>query len=395
VRPTDIERGSDVPIDEAGLYRIAVHVDSAHADLTLPSEVPVATLIPAVLDLMPCRSGPEPLRPYRLAEPGRAALDGGKTLSQQGIRDGCTLLLTRAETQVPQVVFDDPAEEVAAAVRTIARPWGPAERRLTAALSASGLAGAAGFVAIPGGPGAPNVLMAVAAAGAVALMAVPPCGCTRVVRMILCCLAGLALLSAVAGMAVAATGIAPARAGAAGVVAGVGMIRAADRVAAVVTGLSHRAASQAARAHELLTGVVAAATALVFLGAATVVAAAPSTGAPQLVGAVFACTAGAAVALRARSHADGVQMASLIAGGTATLAIGLLGAAHHPTGQWPAALAGALGAAALGLGFADPIEPPLIRRGAEVLEALTLGALVPLACWLCGVYGAARGLSLG
>lgn len=384
-----------MPSEDSGLCRVAIHAGTTHADLTLPSDVPVAALIPAVLDLIPRQEGPESLRPYRLAVPGRPALDGGKTLSQQGIRDGSTLLLNHAECPAPRVVFDDPAEQVAAAVQTIACPWTPAARRLSAALSASGLAGAAGFVAIPGGPGAPSALMAVAAAGAVALMTVPACGCTGLVRTVVCCLAGLAVLSAIAGMALAATGIAPSRVGAAAVVAGVGMIRIAGRVAAGVTGLSHRAASQVARAHDLLTGLVTAATAVVVLGAATVVAGAGSTGAPQLVCAVFAATAGMAVALRARSHADAVQIASLIAGGVTTLAIGLLGVASKTTGQWPAALAVVLVAASLGLGFADPSELPLIRRGAEVVEGLALGSLVPLACWLCGWYGAARGLSLG
>lgn len=383
-----------MPIPDSGLYRVAVHADAAHADLALPSEVPVAALIASVLDLIPHPMSPDSLRPYRLSEPGRAALDSGKTLSQQGIRDGSTLVLIRSECPAPQVMFDDPAERVAAAVRTIECPWSPAARRLSAALTASGLAGVAGFVAIPGGPGAPNALLAVVAAGAVALMTVPPCGCAGLVRTVLCCLAGLAVLAAVAGMAVAVTGIAPVRVGAVAVVAGVGMIRVAGRVAAVVTGLSRREAPRVTTAHALLTGLVAAATALVILGAA-VVAGAPTVGAPRIVGAVFAAAAGAAVALRARSHTDGAQIASLIAGGAATVAIGLLHAACNATGHWPAALAVALIVAALGLGFAAPTELPLLRRGAEVVEGLMLGALVPLACWLCGLYSVARGLSLG
>lgn len=382
-----------MPIPDSGLYRVAVHADTAHADLTLPSGVPVATLIASVLDLIPHRTNPHSLRPYHLSEPGRAALDGGKTLSQQGIRDGSTLVLTHAECPAPQVMFDDPAEQAAATVRTIERPWSPVACRLSAALTASGLAGVAGFVAIPGGPGAPNALLAVAAAGAITLMTVPPSGCGGTVRTTLCCLAGLAVLGAVAGMAIAVTGIAPPRVGAVAVAAGVGLVRTAGRVAAAATGLFRRedsVPSRVSEAHDLLTGLVVAATALVALGAAVAIA-----GAPRLVGAVFAAIAGVALALRARSHTDGVQIASLLAGGTATLAIGLLGAASNTTGQWPAALAVVLVAAALGLGFAAPTGSPLVRRGAEVVEGLALGSLAPLACWLCGLYSLARGLSLG
>ncbi|WP_409427109.1 EsaB/YukD family protein [Mycobacterium sp. SMC-11] len=383
---------------DSGLRRVAVHADNAHADLTLPSGVPVATLIPAVVELMPHRASPDSLHPYRLSEPGRAALDSTKTLSQQGIRDGSTLVLTRAECPAPQVSFDDPAEQVAAAVRTIERPWNPAARRLGAALTASGLAGVAGFVAIPGGPGAPNALLAVAASGAVALMTVPPSGCSGLVRTTLCCLAGLAVLVAVAGMAVAVTGIELPRVGAAAVVAGVGMIRGAGRVAAAATGLFRRGQSlpsQVGETHDLLTGLVAAAGTLAALGAAAVVVGTPVAETHHLVGAMFAASAGLALALRARSHTDGMQIAALIAGGTATLGIGLLGAAGHTTAQWPAALAVVLVAAALGLGFAAPPTSPLIRRAAEVVEGLALGSLAPLACWLCGFYSAARGWNLG
>ncbi|WP_192830986.1 MULTISPECIES: EsaB/YukD family protein [unclassified Mycobacterium] len=383
---------------DSGLRRVAVHAANAHADLTLPSRVPVAVLIAAVLELMPCLASPDSLRPYRLFEPGRAALNGTKTLSQQGIRDGATLVLSHAECPAPQVSFDDPAEEVAAAVRNIERPWSPTACRLSAALAASGLAGVAGFVATPGGPGAPNALLAVAATGAVALMAVPPSGCNGLVRTTLCCLAGLAVLGAVAGMTVAVTGIALPRAGAAAVVAGVGMLRVAGRAAAAATGLFRRGQAvpaQVAETHHLVTGLVAATAASATLGAAAVVAGSPGAGAPRMVGAVFAATAGMALALRARSHTDGVQVAALIAGGTATLAVGLLAAASSTTAQWPAALAVMLVATALGLGFTAPTASPLIRRVAEVMEGLALGSLAPLACWVCGFYSLARGLSIG
>lgn len=128
VRPTKPKGERDVSIPDSGLYRVAVHADTAHADLTLPSGVPVAALIAAVLDLMPHRTSPDLLRPYRLSEPGGNALDGTKTLSQQGIRDGSTLVLTHAECRAPRVRFDDPAEQVAAAVRAMERPWSPAAR---------------------------------------------------------------------------------------------------------------------------------------------------------------------------------------------------------------------------------------------------------------------------
>jgi hypothetical protein len=37
---------------------------------------------------------------------------------------------------------------------------------------------------------------------------------------------------------------------------------------------------------------------------------------------------------------------------------------------------------------------PIGQRGIELLEYLALAAVLPLACWICGLYGAARGLNL-
>lgn len=369
-------------IADSGLRRVAVHAETGRADLALPAGMPVAALIASVVDLMPRRDGPPALRPYRLGLPGRAPLDPSKTLAQQGIRDGAVLVLTRAGDRVTEPRFDDPAEQMAATVREALSPWHPATRRLTAALAASGLAGVAGFVAVPGGPGAPNALLAVAAAGTVAAAAVPSSGCSGPVRATLCCLAGLAVAAAVVGMACAATGMSLQAAGAVGTAVAVGVVRMAGRIALV----SRRAAREA---HDLLTGLVAASAAAVVLGSLGVAA---GQAVPRPVGVAFAAVAGVALLLRARSHSDSRQIAALLAGGVTTIGTAVLTAGSGP---WPAAVALALAGVAIGAGFAAPPASPLARRAAEVLESLALGALVPLACWLCGVYGAARGLSLG
>jgi hypothetical protein len=72
-----------------------------------------------------------------------------------------------------------------------------------------------------------------------------------------------------------------------------------------------------------------------------------------------------AVALRAPVHGP------LLAAATATLAV-----------------------AAMYVGFAGPASSPLVRRSIDLLEFLAWLALVPLACWVCGLYGAARALHL-
>lgn len=392
---------------DSGLRRVAVYADTGHVDLALPATVPVALLVAAIVDLASGRDGTQPASgpagplppcPYRLAQPGRPPLDGSKTLGQQKICDGAVLVLTRADDVAPEPRFDDPAEQVAASARATAHPWRPAARRLTAALAASGLAGVAGFVAVPGGPGAPNVLLAMAAAGTVAAMAVPSSGCGGTTRAMLCCLAGLVILAAVAGTACAATGVSVQALGAVAAAGGLGLIRVAGRIAMLGAGSSQRpTASHAVAAHDLLCGMIAGATAAVVLGAAGVAAGEPVTGVPGPVGVAFVVAAGAALLLRARSHTDGAQIATLLAGGAAAMGIAVLSAAldEAPHRPWPAVVAVAASGIAVVLGFTAPIRSPLARRGAEVLESMALGALVPLACWLCGLYGAVRGLNLG
>lgn len=377
-------------ISDSGLRRVAVHADAVHADLALPAGVPVAALIASVVDLMPLRDNPAALRPYRLGRPGQAPLDGSKTLTQQGIRDGTVLILTRADTTTAEPRFDDQAEQLAAGVRAAARPWTPAARRLAAALAASGLAGVAGFTAVPGGPGTPNALLGVAATGTVAALTIPSSGCSPAVRATLQCLAALAVLSAVAVMASAVAGISLQAIGAATTAVAVGLIRVAGRVAVKIAG-------PAGAAHDLLIGLVAGSAAAAVLGAAGVAVGEPVAGVPRLVGVVFAATAGAALVLRARCHTDGRQIATLVAGGVGAVVIALLAAAVDaaPYRPWPAAVAVALAGTAVVAGFGAPADRPLVRRGAEIVESLALGALVPLACWVGGIYGAARGLSLG
>ena len=128
---------------------------------------------------------------------------------------------------------------------------------------------------------------------------------------------------------------------------------------------------------------------MVVLGAGGIALTAPVSGVPRLVGVAFTAAAGATLVLRARSHADARQITALLAGGVTTLGFAVLSAG---TGPWQAATAVLLGGVALATGFAAQADSPLARRAAEVLESLTLGALLPLACWVAGVYGAVRGL---
>jgi len=65
-------------------------------------------------------------------------------------------------------------------------------------------------------------------------------------------------------------------------------------------------------------------------------------------------------------------------------------------GAWIAALTAMLAAGAIYLGFVAPAISlsPVIHRSVEVLEWLALVAMVPLTCWICGLYSVGRGLNL-
>lgn len=395
-------RGSVVSYPNPGLCRVALHCGVARVDLSLPAGVPIAELLPSVVDLLAARGeGPpsaEAAAPYRLCRPGAGPLDGSKTLAQHAIRDGAVLLLIRTLDELPVPRFDDPAEQVSATVQTITRPWTPAAARCTAGVSGAALAAVAGFVAVPGGPGAPNVLLAATAATAAAVLAMH-LGETGPTLMALCCLAVLASAAALAAVLIP-VGL-PA-VGAVAAAAGIAVLQGATRLSIAFAGLAQRAApapadldDKAARAHQLLTGLVAAFAATASLGALGAVAGVHTSGSPRFGGVAVAAVTGAALLLRARSHTDRAQIAALVLGGITALSGSLIAAAATVSqySPWLAGSAGVLAGAALYLG-GRPLLSPVICRAVELLEYPVLLAVAPLACWLGGCYGAVRGLSL-
>jgi hypothetical protein len=397
-----------VSFPNPSLCRVSLHADAdagaIHVDLALPAGVPIGALIPSVVDILASRGGgqraAEIAASYRLSPPGAAALDSSKTLAQHAIRDGALLLLTRATAELPVPRFDDPAEQMSATVRAKARPWTPRATRLTSVLVAVGLAAMAGFVAVPGGPGAPNALLAATAAAAVSVLAIHLTGCGGPIMTAVCC---LAVLAAVAALAVVLTGVSPHVIGALAAAASIGLLQGAGRISIALAGLSQRpgppSAGQDDRtilAHDLLTGLVAAFSAAAALGVGGAAVGVHTGGAARFGGIALAAVTGAALLLRAGSHTDRSQIAALVVGGIAALSVSLATAAgtlpQHPL--WLGATAAALAGATVYLGFAAPVLSPVTRRGIELLEYLALAAVVPLACWICGCYGAARGLSL-
>jgi type VII secretion integral membrane protein EccD len=300
---------------------------------------------------------------------------------------------------------------LAAAVRY--RLFGDRISGLTLGAVASGFAALAGLLAVPGGPGASNALLAAMAAATTSTVTMRVTGCCTVVFTAFSCFAAVAAAAA----AVGAVTTAPLQAiGAMSAAISLGLLEASARVSIVLAGLSPRLASEptaaadklapaphclsakAIRAANWLTSLVVAFSTSAGLGAIGAAVGACSAGGPRLFGITFASITGGVLLLRACSHNDLTRSVPLVVSGTATLSATFVVAAtaYPPHTPWITAAAATLAAVALGLGWITPAMAisPVGQRSIELLEYLALAAIVPLACGICGLYNATRGLNL-
>ncbi|OBG94648.1 type VII secretion integral membrane protein EccD [Mycobacterium sp. E3251] len=271
---------------------------------------------------------------------------------------------------------------------------------------ATAFAAVAGFLAVPGAPGVCNVLLAATAATVTCVVAMRASGCGAVTLTAVSCVTTVVAVAALVGVMTAAP---PEALGAGAALVSLGLLGAAARVSIVLAGLSPQLSppsdldeaeasracltAQALRADAWLSSLLAGFSASAAVGAVVTVLA----GATRQSCMAFGTITGGLLLLRARSGAGTRVQTFAIAGmsvvGT-TFAVAVLGTTGH--GPWVAAGAATLSAAALYLGFAAPAMSlsPLARRSFDALEWLALVALVPLACWICGLYDAVRGLNL-
>jgi type VII secretion integral membrane protein EccD len=283
---------------------------------------------------------------------------------------------------------------------------------LTMGLAASGFAALAGLLAIPGNLGAPNALLATAAA-ATSATAMRVIGCCATVFTALACFATVEAAAAVVGAVTAAP--LPAISAASAAISLV-LVEVSAPLSILLAGFSsqlpsepdvvsnapipapHRLSARAIRANTWLTSLVAAFSAAAALGAIGAAAGSYFGGGQRSLGIAFATITGGVLLLRARSHQDLARSVPLVVAGTATLSATLVIAAiAYPLNTpYIAAASTMLAAAVLCLGFITQTMTfsPIGRRSVELLEYLALAVIVPLACWICGLYGAARGMNL-
>jgi type VII secretion integral membrane protein EccD len=266
----------------------------------------------------------------------------------------------------------------------------------------------AGALIVPGGPGAPNALFAAAAAAAAAAV-MRAIGCHTVVFTTLTCFAATAATIASVG---AVTTIPLHALGAASAAISLILIETSAPISIKLSGLSPQPSPdpnepmlnpdcvkiRAIDARTWLTSLVTAFSASTALGAIGAAVGPHPTGSPRLPGIAFAALTGAVLLSRTRAHRNLAISLPLIIFGTITVSVALVGAetAYPTQSAYIETVSIGLAAAALRLGFVDLSRKvsPIGQRGIELLEYLALAAVIPLACWMCGLYAAARDFNL-
>jgi type VII secretion integral membrane protein EccD len=438
------------------MCRLAVQHGPHTVELALPRDTPVGLLLPSVVDLVghDVVAPDEGLR-WHLSRIGQGQLDEAISLRDNAVRDGELLLL--ATTAIPTPVRV-PGDQWQALIETsdrrcVPQRVGAAACLCAAMLSATALAwsgvvtqatghvvtagaiaataaiaavalrrtypnpivvvtlsviavvfGAiAGCLGVPAGPSTASALLAAAVvcSASILLLRVTRCGAT--------CLTALATSAALTSTA-AACGVVwtlPATTtGAVLATLSLGTLGVAARLSITAAGLAPPVPTsephendefapvtpRATTAHESLTGLVIGSAAAAALGAVLVASGIPD-GRPTAV--VFAAVVGLVMVLRARTHIDVCRRAALVAAGMAAIAASCAGVVISAPGQanWVCLVATAIGASMLGRGF-GATGSVLARRAVDVLEYVALASVLPLACWVGGLYGFVRGLSL-
>jgi type VII secretion integral membrane protein EccD len=280
---------------------------------------------------------------------------------------------------------------------------------LTLGVLATSFAALAGLLAVPGGLGAPNALFA-AAAAATSAAAMRVISSRAVAFTALVAFAAIGATAAIVGVITATP---PQAIGAAFAAMSLALVEGSAPLSIILARLSpptadasadasistpHVLNASAIRANAWLTSLIAAFSATAAMGAIGAALGPFLTGESLFPDLLFATVTGGVLLLRSRAHRDLARSVPLIIGGIATLSTVLVAAAaaYPQCAAHVAAASMMLGAAALCLAlFGDATTvSPTVRRSVDLLEYLAFAAVVPLAVWLCGLYGATRSLNL-
>ncbi len=142
------------------LTRVTILAKHTQVDMAIPVDVPVALVIPSVVDMVAAHSRTndfdnqgERYEPadWVLARIGQPPLSNSLSLGEQGVRDGELLMLENSAHTAPTPLFDDIMYNVAIADAEHFRGWDPKTARITGSVLAvlTMLAGCVGLLAAP------------------------------------------------------------------------------------------------------------------------------------------------------------------------------------------------------------------------------------------------------
>lgn len=119
-------------VGDAGLARITLVAPRTRIDLALPTDVPLADLLPTLLHVTGNDFAGEGVAggAWALSRLGGAALDSSRTPAQLQVHDGELLYLRPRGEEAPMLVFDDVVDAVATATGDRTGRWRPATTRL-------------------------------------------------------------------------------------------------------------------------------------------------------------------------------------------------------------------------------------------------------------------------
>lgn len=120
-------------MNTTGLVRVTVAAPARRIDLALPERAPLAELLPGLLghagedlaDAGAMAGG------WVLRRADGAVLEPARTLAAQRVRDGEVLHLTHAQTDWPELEYDDLVDAIATGSARTGATWGPRHTRTT------------------------------------------------------------------------------------------------------------------------------------------------------------------------------------------------------------------------------------------------------------------------
>ncbi len=302
---------------------------------------------------------------------------------------------------------------VAAMVATVVANHIDSEPLVTVSLGATAVVfGAlAGYLMVPGGPTPPNLFLAAAICSAVATVLIHAAyrGSALFIAI-----TTLSMMVAVVAASATIWPIPTATIGAALASVSLAMLGVAAKLSVFVTGLSPRIPTaadepdddepvpatvgpvRAQRGHQVLTGLLTGFSLSAALGTVLVITDLPGESTWNRI--AFAGVVSIALIIRVGQQRGATRSTALLLAGlisaSAAFTSAVISAPQHAI--WFCMVAVAAGSVALCLTRAHLGSrlSPFTRRGFEATEYLVLAAVVPMACWVSGVFGLVRGLSL-